>query len=164
MKKKFNYFYEITNLINSKKYYGVHSTDNLYDGYMGSGVRLKCAYKKYGVENFKKNILKYFDTREEAFEYESEIVTEDVVNNDEFYNLCNGGITNNIDGLYITAKDENGSTFWVTKDDDRLKSGVLVPLWKGKKHLYSSRLKIRNKMLKNEMKNNNSYRKFIMSI
>ena len=60
--KKYHYFYKITNCINGKFYYGIHSTNNLNDGYMGSGKRLKCAIKKYGVENFNKDIIKFFNS------------------------------------------------------------------------------------------------------
>ena len=33
---KYHYFYKITNLLNNKYYYGVHSTNDLNDQYMGS--------------------------------------------------------------------------------------------------------------------------------
>ena len=39
--KKFHYFYRIENIINNFYYYGIHSIDNLNDGYMGSGRGLK---------------------------------------------------------------------------------------------------------------------------
>jgi hypothetical protein len=48
----FYYFYKITNKINGKYYYGVHSTNNIEDGYMGSGVVITKAYEKYGIGNF----------------------------------------------------------------------------------------------------------------
>ncbi|MDD7755427.1 MAG: GIY-YIG nuclease family protein [Clostridiales bacterium] len=67
----YNYFYKITNNINNKFYYGVHCTNNLNDGYMGSGVLINKAYKKYGKENFTKEIIKYFNTWEDAYEYEA---------------------------------------------------------------------------------------------
>ena len=77
--KKYNYFYKITNNLNNHFYYGIHSTNDLEDGYMGSGTRLNYAYKKYGIENFTKEILKFFDTREECAEYEAEMVTEELI-------------------------------------------------------------------------------------
>ena len=88
---KYHYFYKITNLINGHFYYGVHNNNNLDDGYMGSGTRLQNAYRKYGIENFKKEIIKYFNNKEEAFEYESGIVNEELITNNECYNLSIGG-------------------------------------------------------------------------
>lgn len=91
MAKLYNYFYKITNNINNHFYYGIHSTDNINDSYMGSGYRLQYAYKKYGIENFTKEIIKFFDTREECAQYEADMVTETLVLDDNCYNIKLGG-------------------------------------------------------------------------
>ena len=90
--KKYNYFYKITNNINGDFYYGFHTTNNLNDGYMGSGVALHEAYSKFGIENFTKEIIKYFNTRKEAYEYEAKMLTKEVVNNPHCLNLKTGGL------------------------------------------------------------------------
>jgi len=129
LKHKYHYFYKITNNLNNHFYYGVHSTDDLNDGYMGSGTRLHYAYKKYGIENFTKEILKFFNTREEANEYEAEIVNEDLVNDDNCYNIIKGGGFDTT-GL-VTVKDKDENILCVQKDDPRYLSGELVSNRKG---------------------------------
>ena len=59
--KQFKYIYKITNITNGKIYNGKHSTDDLNDGYMGSGKIIKQAIKKYGIENFTKEYLVFCD-------------------------------------------------------------------------------------------------------
>jgi hypothetical protein len=88
---RFNYFYRIENVINGNYYYGVHKTSNLEDGYLGSGRRILYAIKKYGKENFKKEILLFFDTYEKALDYEAEIVNEQLLLDPSCYNLALGG-------------------------------------------------------------------------
>lgn len=90
-KHKYHYFYKITNKINNHFYYGIHSTDNVNDGYMGSGTLIKMAYSKYGTENFEKEIVRFFNTREEASQYESEIVSETTIKDSSCYNMITGG-------------------------------------------------------------------------
>ena len=89
--KKYHYVYRIRNIRNKMQYVGVHSTDNLDDGYMGSGTYLKNARKKYGLDSFVKEIIKTFDNRDEALAYESQIVNEDFVRRKSVYNLVLGG-------------------------------------------------------------------------
>ena len=83
--------YKITNLIDSKIYIGAHSTQDLNDGYMGSGKYLRNAIKKYGIENFKKDILFIFDNKQEMFSKEAELVTEDFIATSNTYNIKPGG-------------------------------------------------------------------------
>lgn len=65
--KQNHFVYLTTNLINGKQYIGDHSTDNLQDGYIGSGNLILKAIKKYKKENFEFKILENFDTKEAAF-------------------------------------------------------------------------------------------------
>ena len=52
------YIYKITNNINGKEYIGYKTkTVNESKNYYGSGIIIKHAIKKYGKDNFSKNIL-----------------------------------------------------------------------------------------------------------
>ena len=88
---RYKYLYITENLINKKIYVGVHSTNNLEDGYTGSGTYLKKAIKKYGKENFVTEIIEFFDTEEEAYEAEKYIVDNTFVKFKWTYNITNGG-------------------------------------------------------------------------
>jgi group I intron endonuclease len=85
------YLYKITNLVNDKYYIGVHKTKNLNDGYMGSGKIIRQAIQKYGVDNFKKEILEFFNDSESMLKKEKEIITEDFLSQEKVYNLRKGG-------------------------------------------------------------------------
>ena len=89
--RKYHYLYKITNLVNNKYYYGIHSTDNLEDGYMGSGVRLKAAYAKYGIFNFRKEIISFYKNRKELLDAERDIVNESLLTDKNCYNVAIGG-------------------------------------------------------------------------
>lgn len=80
--------YKTTNLINGKFYIGKHKTKNLNDGYLGSGKLLKRAIRKYGIENFHREILHVCESEKQMNALEKILVVPDAEIN---YNLCDGG-------------------------------------------------------------------------
>lgn len=79
--------YRIENLKNSKSYIGCHITNDINDSYMGSGKLIKLAINKYGIDNFKKQILFVFDNEIDMFGKEKALIKQ---LNPE-YNLHEGG-------------------------------------------------------------------------
>lgn len=88
------YVYETTNLINGKKYIGVCVTKNKRKSelYLGSGILLLKSIKKYGRENFKKEVIKEFDNEDDARQYERYLIDKlNAVDSNDYYNLTDGG-------------------------------------------------------------------------
>ena len=83
--------YKITNRVNGKVYIGKHQTNNINDGYMGSGRLIQQAITKYGIDNFEKEILFDFSVEDEMNTKEAELVTEEFCKRKDTYNLCPGG-------------------------------------------------------------------------
>lgn len=79
--------YRITNTINGKTYIGAHATVDKDDGYMGSGLALRFAIKKYGREAFIRDILHEGSSAEAMYAKEKELV----IPGPENYNLIAGG-------------------------------------------------------------------------
>lgn len=83
--------YQTTNKVNGKIYIGAHKTDDLNDGYLGSGKHLKRAMEKYGIDCFEKEILFLFETEELMYQKESELVNKDFIKRNDVYNMKEGG-------------------------------------------------------------------------
>ena len=89
--KKYHYIYKTTCIITERYYYGMHSTSDLEDDYLGSGKRLKYSVNKYGKENHEKEILEFYPSRKKLKERETKIVNEELLNDPKCMNLQPGG-------------------------------------------------------------------------
>lgn len=89
---KYGYVYITENLINHKKYIGVHKASCFDETYKGSGKILWRAINKYGWDNFKTEIIKWCYSKEELFKEEFlEIEKRNAVESPEYYNIMVGG-------------------------------------------------------------------------
>jgi len=99
--KKLNFVYITTCLITNKQYVGDHSTNDLESivtkNYFGSGTLIKKAILKYKKENFKKEILEFFSTKQEAFDAQEKYIIQYNTLTPNGYNLHikGGGISSN---------------------------------------------------------------------
>lgn len=137
-----HYVYEITNLVNGKKYIGKRSCHCPIedDKYMGSGYALKKAFDKYGRENFIKKIIVECNSDIEAYELEKKYIDKvKAWSNPNYYNLCGGG-----KGVGVGTSSPNYG-----------KRGIKSPNY-GKKASDETRAKLR---IINAGKNNNMYGK-----
>jgi len=149
---KYHFIYKTTNLINGKYYIGMHSTSNLNDRYIGSGNRIRRSIRKYGVENFKFEILEYCNTREELSIREKQIVNKDIIKDNLCMNLKVGGEggwhehANN--AFKQKLQDPIFRQEFGKKVSDnnyrRIAAGEIMrfPSWQGKKHTEETKMKI----------------------
>lgn len=95
--------------VNGKMYIGQKKIDiRGFDTYLGSGVALTGAVKKYGKENFERIILEVAYSKEELNDFEIKYIrlfdASEKYNRDLFYNRACGGDGGNT-GAYLKGKD-----------------------------------------------------------
>ena len=83
--------YRITNKINGKTYIVQHKYKKLNDNYMGSGINIRRAQKKYGIENFEKEILySRIQYKETADDMEKFAIAKERALGKAEYNIADG--------------------------------------------------------------------------
>lgn len=83
--------YETVNLKNGRRYRGRHQTNQINDGYLGSGNWIKSAIRKYGLENFERHDLFYAFNYDSLLWAEKEFVNKEWVEESSTYNIVEGG-------------------------------------------------------------------------
>jgi group I intron endonuclease len=106
------YIYKTTNIITGKIYIGKCGRKRSSKNYLGSGKYLKRAIKKYGKENFKKEIIEDNIEDYEILNYREifYISLYDAMNSEIGYNLTKGGdgISNPSEAIIKLSKENRG--------------------------------------------------------
>ena len=126
------YLYQIRNNLNGKIYIGVHSTSTENDTYMGSGTLISNAIQKYGKDNFTKTILEYFNSEEEMYFREAEIVDKEFVLREDTYNIALGGVGGWTKSNEVIARKRMNDSEWYEKKRENISKGVRKALAEGK--------------------------------
>lgn len=93
----YGYVYKTINLVNGKIYIGQHKSDKFDYTYLGSGVKLRNAIRKYGVQNFKVEVICWCETKHEIDYKERFCITFFKSQDDRIgYNIADGGEGGNI--------------------------------------------------------------------
>lgn len=135
--------YKTTNLINGKIYVGKDSKNK--KSYYGSGLILNKAIKKYGKENFIKEILEECSTHDELCEREIYWIKKlDARNLDIGYNLAYGG-----EGFklgYKMSKEHHEKMIKMLKERDHTWGDKISEAMKGKEKSDKHKTKISETM------------------
>ena len=134
--KKYHYIYKTTCKVTGKFYVGMHSTDDLDDGYLGSGKILGYSRKKYGDENHIREILEMLPSREALKAREKEVVNETLLSDPLNINLKYGG-DGGWDHIIESRANLTSMKFQQYKLSGRLAQNARVASRNRTKHSYS---------------------------
>ena len=142
--KKYHYIYKTTNLKNGKFYIGMHSTNDLNDGYLGSGLRLRRSIRRNGIENFKIEHLEFFHNRIDLANRETELVNGDLLKDPMCMNLMKGGYGIDSDRAKVLNLSSQKSQKWLREND---------------KEWYSRKIEVQTNAIRRSYENPNRNRK-----
>lgn len=151
---KFYYTYKITLLKGSLAghyYFGQHRTNNLNDGYTGSGKIIRNYFKHYEKiehQTYVKEIIAFYDNDDQLNEAEKQLISDKYKTDELCLNLCEGGGTTSgyvfseETKLKISKANKNPSIETRKKMSDATKGNKK---WLGKHHSEESKKKIGEK-------------------
>ena len=156
--KKYHYIYKTTNKLNEKFYVGMHSTDDLDDGYVGSGKYLWRSIRKHGKENFVVEKLEFFDSREALIKGEVDFVDKTFISNPLCMNLRTGG--SGYIGMPLGSKlsEETRRKMSQPRTEEHRRNiskgvkGKILGIPKSKEHIEKMRLASTGKIMSEEAK------------
>lgn len=90
--KKYNFIYKTTDTVSGEYYIGRHSTDNLLDGYLGSGNNIREGIKVHGRDRYIREIMYHCISFSELVKLEVEIVNEELLKDPKCMNIALGGL------------------------------------------------------------------------
>ena len=103
IKYPYGFIYITTNMVNGKRYIGQKMFRKGWLFYMGSGKSIVKAIKKYGKQNFIRDIVAIAYSKEELNKLEAEwIYNYGATKNNNFYNIADGG-----GGNVLAGKPQN---------------------------------------------------------
>lgn len=156
----FGYVYKTVNTVNGKIYIGKKHSITFYENYYGSGKLIKRALEKYGLENFKVEVIKWSKTLDEL-NYDEKYYIKYFDSNfksGKGYNISDGGDGGNI---ISTLSKEDYDSF--IKGCKIRNSGIKNPNYKNGEKIMgdlnpSKRPDVREKLKKTSSgKNNGMY-------
>lgn len=129
--RTYHFIYKTTCVVTGKWYIGMHSTDDLKDGYVGSGTHLWRSIKIYGKENHHCEILEHLPDRKSLALREEAIVTTEMCRDPMCMNMRTGG-TGNYPGK--PTSEETGKKIteanikrWAREKRERAEANSVAP-------------------------------------
>jgi len=173
--KRYHYIYKTVCTITNKFYVGMHSTDNLEDGYKGSGNRLRYSIKKYGSKNHIVEILEFLPNRSSLKAREAEIINEKFLQDEMCMNIALGGEGGFFSEEHMRKCSSAGiiafrkkleidldlaEKFKLLAEYARSKNNSKPPLFTGKKHSEETKQKMSEKASERIGSKNSQYGTF----
>ena len=117
----FFFLYRTTWQPTGEFYCGMHKTERVDDGYLGSGLRLTRKLRKHGRDGFTREILSFHSSFDELKQAEQELITEEMLQNPLCLNLVIGGL-GGIGPGRLGTKLGAARSKWLWKNDQQFRA------------------------------------------